>query len=91
MCIRDSSNTAVLGDYCAGPSHVIPTSGASRFSSQVSIRDFFTTSSFTKISENFDSDELQKVISNSIDIANLEGLSAHAKALQLRLKKDNSN
>lgn len=86
-----ASNTAVLGDYCAGPSHVIPTSGASRFSSQVSIRDFFTTSSFTKISENFDSDELQKVISNSIDIANLEGLSAHAKALQLRLKKDNSN
>ena len=84
-------NTAVLGDYCAGPSHVIPTSGASRFSSQVSIRDFFTTSSFTKISENFDSDELQKVISNSIDIANLEGLSAHAKALQLRLKKSKSN
>ncbi|MDA9636204.1 histidinol dehydrogenase [SAR86 cluster bacterium] len=86
-----ASNTAVLGDYCAGPSHVIPTSGASRFSSQVSIRDFFTTSSFTKISENFDSEELQKVISNSIDIANLEGLSAHAKALELRLKKSNSN
>jgi histidinol dehydrogenase len=86
-----ASNTAVLGDYCAGPSHVIPTSGASRFSSQVSIRDFFTTSSFTKISENFDSEELQKVISNSIDLANLEGLSAHAKALQLRLNKDKSN
>ena len=84
-------NTAVLGDYCAGPSHVIPTSGASRFSSQVSIRDFFTTSSFTKISENFNSDELQEVISNSVDIANLEGLTAHAKALQLRLKKSNSS
>ncbi len=34
-------NTAVLGDYCAGPSHVIPTNGATKFSSQLSIQDFF--------------------------------------------------
>ena len=42
-------NSAVLGDYCAGPSHVIPTSGAARFSSPVSLEDFLVRSSFVKI------------------------------------------
>ena len=86
-----STNSAVFGDYCAGPSHVIPTNGASRFSSQVSLRDFYVTSSFSKIAENFDSDELDKVIDNSIEIAELEGLYAHAEALRLRKNKSNSN
>jgi histidinol dehydrogenase len=86
-----TTNSAVFGDYCAGPSHVIPTNGASRFSSQVSLRDFYVTSSFSKIAENFDSDELDKVIDNSIEIAELEGLYAHAEALRLRKNKLSSN
>ena len=79
-----SSNSAVFGDYCAGPSHVIPTNGASRFSSQVNLNDFFVTSSYSILSENHDTKELQKVIDNSIQIAELEGLSAHSEALKLR-------
>ena len=79
-----SSNSAVFGDYCAGPSHVIPTNGASRFSSQVNLNDFFVTSSYSILSENHDTEELQKVIDNSIQIAELEGLSAHSEALKLR-------
>jgi histidinol dehydrogenase len=79
-----SSNSAVFGDYCAGPSHVIPTNGASRFSSQVNLNDFFVTSSYSVLSENHDTEELQKVIDNSIQIAELEGLSAHSEALKLR-------
>jgi histidinol dehydrogenase len=79
-----SSNSAVFGDYCAGPSHVIPTNGASRFSSQINLNDFFVTSSYSVLSENHDTEELQKVIDNSIQIAELEGLSAHSEALKLR-------
>ena len=82
-----SSNSAVFGDYCAGPSHVIPTNGASRFSSQVNLNDFFVTSSYSILSENHDSDELQKVISSSIEIAEMEGLFAHSEALKYRKKK----
>tara|TARA_B100000242_G_scaffold63632_1_gene38965 strand:- start:722 stop:2029 length:1308 start_codon:yes stop_codon:yes gene_type:complete len=81
-----SSNSAVFGDYCAGPSHVIPTNGASRFSSQVNLNDFFVTSSYSILSENHDSDELQKVISSSIEIAEMEGLFAHSEALKYRKK-----
>ena len=82
-----SSNSAVFGDYCAGPSHVIPTNGASRFSSQVNLNDFLVTSSYSILSDNHDTEELQKVIFNSIQIAELEGLFAHSEALKLR-KKD---
>lgn len=86
-----SSNSAVFGDYCAGPSHVIPTNGASRFSSQVNLNDFFVTSSYSILSENHDSDELQKVISSSIEIAEMEGLFAHSEALKYRKKNKKSN
>ena len=86
-----SSNSAVFGDYCAGPSHVIPTNGASRFSSQVNLNDFFVTSSYSILSENHDSDELQKVISSSIEIAEMEGLFAHSEALKYRKKNTKSN
>ena len=86
-----SSNSAVFGDYCAGPSHVIPTNGASRFSSQVNLNDFFVTSSYSVLSENQDTEELQKVIDNSIQIAELEGLFAHSEALKLRKKNKKTN
>ena len=86
-----SSNSAVFGDYCAGPSHVIPTNGASRFSSQVNLNDFFVTSSYSILSENHDSDELQIVISSSIEIAEMEGLFAHSEALKYRKKNIKSN
>ncbi len=86
-----SSNSAVFGDYCAGPSHVIPTNGASRFSSQVNLNDFFVTSSYSILSENHDSDELQKVISSSIEIAEMEGLFAHSEALKYRKKNIKPN
>ena len=86
-----SSNSAVFGDYCAGPSHVIPTNGASRFSSQVNLNDFFVTSSYSILSENQDTEELQRVIDNSIQIAELEGLSAHSEALKLRKENKKTN
>ena len=80
------NNTAVLGDYCAGPSHVIPTNGATKFSSQLSVQDFFVNSSFTQI-EDSRSKDFKKVLNNSKFIAEQEGLLAHAKAVGLRIKK----
>ena len=80
------NNSAVLGDYCAGPSHVIPTNGATKFSSQLSIQDFFVNSSFTQI-EDSRSEDFEKVLKNSKFIAELEGLMAHAKAVGSRIKK----
>ena len=44
--------SAVMGDYCAGPSHVIPTGGQGRFSSQVSLNDFFIKTSYIVTSKN---------------------------------------
>ena len=86
-----SSNSAVFGDYCAGPSHVIPTNGASRFSSQLNLNDFLITSSYSILSDNHDTEELQKVIANSIQIAELEGLFAHSEALKLRKENKKAN
>ena len=86
-----SSNSAVLGDYCAGPSHVIPTNGASRFSSQVNLNDFLVTSSYSVLFDNHDSEELQKVIAISIQIAEMEGLFAHSEALKLRQENKKTN
>ena len=79
-------NTAVLGDYCAGPSHVIPTNGATKFSSQLSIQDFFINSSFTHITNSRD-ENFKKILETSRDIAIEEGLAAHANAVDLRLKR----
>ena len=80
------NNSAVLGDYCAGPSHVIPTNGATKFSSQLSVQDFFVNSSFTQIGDSR-SEDFEKVLENSKFIAELEGLIAHAKAVGSRIKK----
>jgi histidinol dehydrogenase len=78
MGIRSSES---LGDYCAGPNHVLPTSGTSRFSSPLGVYDFQKRSSLINISER-GSDELGKVASI---LARGEGLEAHALSAEMRL------
>ena len=80
-------NSAVLGDYCAGPSHVIPTSGAARFSSPVSLEDFLVRSSFVKIGKKINKNTFKKILSHSMSLASIEGLDEHADALNKRIKK----
>ena len=63
----------------------------SRFSSQVNLNDFLVTSSYSVLSDNHDSEELQKVIANSIQIAEMEGLFAHSEALKLRQENKKTN
>ena len=80
------NNTAVLGDYAAGPSHVIPTNSSAKFSSPVSLEDFMVRSSVTNIKNIKNKKEYNQLLDNSIFIAELEGLFGHANALKLRRK-----
>ncbi len=72
-----------LGDYCAGPNHVLPTSGTARFSSPLGVYDFQKRSSIINCSAQSASD-LGKAASV---LARSEGLIAHARSAEFRIKK----
>jgi histidinol dehydrogenase len=71
-----------LGDYCAGPNHVLPTSGTARFSSPLGVYDFQKRSSLIEVSES----GAQKLGQIASVLAHGEGLQAHARAAEMRLK-----
>jgi len=71
-----------LGDYCAGPNHVLPTSSTARFSSPLGVYDFQKRSSLIEVSE-AGAQSLGRVASV---LAHGEGLQAHARAAEMRLK-----
>ena len=71
-----------LGDYCAGPNHVLPTSGTARFSSPLGVYDFQKRSSLIEVSEQ-GAQVLGRIASV---LAHGEGLQAHAQAAEFRLK-----
>ncbi len=71
-----------LGDYCAGPNHVLPTSRTARFSSPLGVYDFQKRSSLIMVSE-AGAQTLGKIAST---LAHGEGLQAHAKSAEYRLK-----
>jgi histidinol dehydrogenase len=73
-----------LGDYCAGPNHVLPTSRSARFSSPLGVYDFQKRSSLVMCSER-GVQELGKMASV---LARGEALTAHARSAELRLKSD---
>jgi len=73
-----------LGDYCAGPNHVLPTSGTARFSSPLGVYDFQKRSSLINCSPAASS-ELGKTASI---LARGEGLTAHARSAEYRIKED---
>ncbi len=72
-----------LGDYCAGPNHVLPTSRTARFSSPLGVYDFQKRSSLIDCSQ-AGASELAKIASV---LAHGEGLTAHAKSAEYRIKK----
>jgi histidinol dehydrogenase len=71
-----------LGDYCAGPNHVLPTSGTARFSSPLGVYDFQKRSSIIEVSEA----GAQVLGPIAAELAYGEGLQAHARAAEMRLK-----
>ncbi|MFP6775544.1 MAG: histidinol dehydrogenase, partial [PS1 clade bacterium] len=72
-----------LGDYCAGPNHVLPTSGTARFSSPLGVYDFQKRSSLIMVSEK-GATSLGRVAAT---LADGEGLQAHAESARYRINK----
>ena len=72
-----------IGDYCAGPNHVLPTSGTARFSSPLGVYDFQKKSSLISLSESSAS-SLGEIAST---LAKGEGLYAHSSSAEYRIKK----
>jgi histidinol dehydrogenase len=72
----------VLGDYVAGPSHVMPTGGSARFSSPLSVMDFLKATSTIALT----SDDLRTIGPAAAMLARAEGLTAHARSIELRLE-----
>ena len=73
-----------LGDYYAGPNHVLPTGGTAKFSSPLTTDDFIKKSSLIYYNQN----ELEKSADDIIRLAKNEGLDAHAKSIEIRKRGD---
>jgi histidinol dehydrogenase len=74
-----------MGDYIAGPNHVLPTSGAAKFSSGLSVNDFLKRHSLIKISKT----GIERLGPSAINLAKHENLEGHAYSIKLRLKRKN--
>jgi histidinol dehydrogenase len=71
-----------LGDYVAGPNHTLPTAGASRFSSPLGVYNFLKRTSVASLNRG----DLEMLREACVALANLEGLTAHAHAVEVRLE-----
>ena len=76
----------VLGDYCAGPNHVLPTSGTARFSSPLGVYDFQKRSSIVKLSP----DGTRRLSRIAATMAHSEGLTAHERSARYRMNIEKS-
>lgn len=72
-----------LGDYFAGPNHVLPTNGTAKFFSPLSVDDFIKKSSIISFSK----EALEPIYQDIVKFANAEGLTAHANSISVRFEK----
>jgi histidinol dehydrogenase len=72
-----------VGDYVAGPNHVLPTSGTARFSSALSVGQFLKTTSVI----HYSADAFRAEASDIAYLARIEGLDAHARSVEVRLNR----
>jgi len=72
-----------IGDYLAGPNHVLPTSGSARFSSGLSVYDFLKRYSIIKMTKS----GIERLGTSVINLAKYENLEGHANSIRIRLKK----
>ena len=72
-----------IGDYIAGPNHVLPTSGSARFSSGLSVNDFLKRHSVIKITKT----GIERLGPSVINLAEHENLDGHANSVKLRIKR----
>jgi len=71
-----------MGDYVAGPNHTLPTGGTARFSSPLGVYDFIKFSSIIEFSK----ESIKKLGPKARRFATIEGLEAHAKSVDRRIK-----
>ena len=76
-----------VGDYLAGPNHVLPTSGSARFSSGLSVYDFLKRYSIIKMTKS----GIERLGTSVINLAEYENLEGHANSIKIRLKKGKTN
>ena len=76
-------STEAVGDYLAGTNHVLPTSGAAKFSSGLSVYDFLKRISYINLSKK----GIETLGPSVITLANFEGLEGHAKSVELRIRR----
>ena len=72
-----------VGDYLAGPNHVLPTSGSARFSSGLSVYDFLKRYSIIKMTKS----GIERLGTSVINLAKYEDLDGHANSIKIRIKK----
>jgi histidinol dehydrogenase len=72
-----------VGDYFAGPNHVLPTGGAARFSSALGVYDFVKRTSLLS----FSSEAIRRSAASIAALASVEGLDAHARSALIRLER----
>jgi histidinol dehydrogenase len=70
-----------MGDYIAGPNHVLPTSRTARFSSGLSVLDFMKRTTLLSLNAR----AMRNLGPNALDLAQSEGLEAHARSIAVRL------
>ena len=73
-----------LGDYFAGPNHVLPTNGTAKFFSPLGVDDFIKKSSIISYSR----EALEPVSQDIVQFANSEGLTAHANSIKVRFEEE---
>ena len=73
-----------IGDYIAGPNHILPTDRTAKFSSGLNVLDFMKRTSFVECSK----ESINKIGPDAITLANEEGLGAHARSIYKRLNKN---
>ncbi len=72
-----------VGDYIAGPNHVLPTNGTAKFSSGLGVIDFYKRTTIV----NFNKNSLNELGKHVVTLAKAEGLEAHAKSISIRIDK----
>jgi histidinol dehydrogenase len=75
--------TVAIGDYVAGPSHVLPTEGTARFSSPLNVIDFIKITNVVTVDEHY----LEELGTAAVTIADAEGFDGHARAVRRRLEE----
>ncbi len=78
------NSAEVIGDYGAGPNHTLPTGGTARFKAGLSVFNFIKMTTWIDI---VDPKSAQQLYQDSVDLARIEGLEAHARSAALRLRR----